>query len=96
MANQPPLTADDEGTIVPYAASNPLRRADNRDTSWDIDFHGLCNHGDAHLATSRNLSASFGERPDIGKSGTDSRRYDDGRGVAGLGHARSKDSRQHG
>jgi hypothetical protein len=33
MVNQPSLTADDEGTIVAYAASNPLRRADNRDTN---------------------------------------------------------------
>ena len=52
MVNQPALTEDGEGTIVPYAASNPLRRADNRDTGWDIDFHWLCNHGDADFATS--------------------------------------------
>jgi hypothetical protein len=82
--------------MIAYAASNIFRRADKRDTRWDIDFQWLRNDGDAHFSTSRNVPASFGERPSVSKPGTDSRRYDDGCGVAGLGHARSKDPRQHG
>src|SRR5262249_52074493 len=56
-----------------------------------VDFHWLCNDGSTHFPTSRNLPASLVERPSTGKPGTDSPRDDERRGMAGLGHAGSKD-----
>jgi hypothetical protein len=90
------LTRHGASIIVLYAGSSGARRADIRDNRWGVDSRRLCNYAVAHFTTSGNVSAPLGERPGTGQPGTDSRRYDDGCGVAGLGHAGPKDSRQHG
>ena len=82
--------------IVSNAGPSGAGSGDIRDNCCGADFEWLCNHGNAHFSASRNLPAPFVARSSVGKSGPDSRRYDNGRGVAGLGHARSKNSGQHG
>src|ERR1051325_821516 len=76
--------------IVPYAGSSRPGRADIHGNRWRDDLQRLRNDRRPHFTTSRNVSKPFAKRPGIGQPGTDSLRYVDGRGVAGLGHSRPK------
>src|SRR5438876_11288965 len=97
MLNQEPhrLTRDSVALTFSshYEASILCWRTGAGHRGHRLDPHQLWNARDAHLATRGNLPTTLYAGPGAGESGADSPGYDNGRGMAGLGHTRAKDPR---